>query len=339
MTSLRITFWGVQGSIPVSLPNHSGDTTCVEVETSDGNVILLDAGSGIRRCSLSIVDRWQNRPQKDRNLHIFGSHEHLDHRIGLTFSRFCYVEQNPFNLHLYGSFQFLHALDQHYAVFSRQISELTYLDDPVDYTMMSANFTATEFSTGRADIPVRHPFRRATDQLKRFWPTRDLSPIHIGRTTITPFEVYHVIPCCLGYKIEHDGKTFVFATDHELRRGPADAKNDRQKRSDEAEATLRRLCQNADLAYMDGQYFLDEYLGKKGIGSFPPMSRLDWGHSCIEDVIDRAVATNTRRTLIGHHDPERDWAQRQRINEHLSKLSAGKPNQIQLADADLVVEL
>jgi ribonuclease BN (tRNA processing enzyme) len=339
MTSLRITFWGVQGSIPVSLPNHSGDTTCVEVETSEGNIFIFDAGSGIRRLSLSIVDRWQSRPQKDRNLHIFGSHEHLDHRIGLTFSRFCYVEDNPFTLHLYGSFQFLHALDQHYGIFSRQISDLTYLDDPVDYTMMSANFTATELATGGSGTPARHPSRRASDQLKRFWPTRDLSPIRIGRTTIEPFEVYHVIPCCLGYKIDHDGKTFIFATDHELRRGPAGAKNERQSRSDAAEATLRRLSQNADLAYVDGQYFLDEYLGKKGIGSFPPMPRLDWGHSCIEDVITRAQHCNVKRTLIGHHDPDRDWDQRQRINEELSQLSAGKPNQIQLADADLIVEL
>jgi ribonuclease BN (tRNA processing enzyme) len=338
MTSLRITFWGVQGSIPVPLP--SGDTTCIEVETSEGNILLFDAGSGIRRCSLSIVDRWQNRA--DRTLHIFGSHEHLDHRIGLTFSRFCYVHDNPFNLHMYGSYAFLHALDQHYGLFSRQISDLTYLDDPVDFTMMSANFTATELIPQHSVLSTQysHPQRRASDQLKRHWPTRDLAPIQIGRTTITPFEVYHVIPCCLGYKVEHDGKTFIFATDHELRRGPPnEPTNDHQKRSDAAEATLRRLCHNADLAYVDGQYFLDEYLGQKGIGSFPPMPRLDWGHSCIEDVIDRAIATNTKRTLIGHHDPQRDWDERQRINEQLAKLSAGKANLIELADADLVIEL
>jgi len=252
MESLRITFWGVQGSIPVSLPNHSGDTTCIEVETSEGNIILFDAGSGIRRFSLSIVDRWQDRA--DRALHIFGSHEHLDHRIGLTFSRFCYVEENPFVVNLYGSYPFLHSIDQHYGVFSRQISELTYLDDPVDFTMMSARFTGTEICTVRPGAPAAHPARRATDQIKRFWATRDMTPIRIGKTTITPFEVYHVIPCCLGYKLEHEGRTFVFATDHEVRRaGANDANADRQRRSAEAEATLRRMCQNADLAYVDGQ--------------------------------------------------------------------------------------
>src|SRR5207237_10653497 len=144
--------------------------------------------------------------------------------------------------------------------------------------IMSANCSATEIISGRSGTPARHPSRRATDQLKRFWPTRDLSPIQIGRTKITPFEVYHVIPVCLGYKIEHEGKSFIFATDHELRRPSANDKNpDRQKLSESAEATLRRHCQNADLAYLDGQYFLDEYLGKNGIRSFPPIPRLGGG--------------------------------------------------------------
>jgi phosphoribosyl 1,2-cyclic phosphodiesterase len=308
------------------------------VETSEGNVILFDAGSGIRRCALSIVDRWQNRA--DRRLHIFGSHEHLDHRIGLTFSRFCYVEDRPFEVNLYGSYQFLHSIDQHYGVFSRQISELTYLDDPVDFTMMSAKFSGTEICTPRAETTARHPARRASDQIKRSWPTRDLSPIQIGKTTITPFEVYHVIPCCLGYKLEHEGRTFVFATDHELRRPAADdPRPERQKRSEEAEATLRKMCQNVDLAYVDGQYLVEEYEGKKGIGSFPPLLRRDWGHSCIEDVIVRAQQCNIRRTLIGHHDPERDWRAREEMGERLAMMCAGKPNCIEMADADVVVEM
>jgi Beta-lactamase superfamily domain len=334
---LRITFWGVQGSCPV--PHRGGDTTCIEVETSEGNIILFDAGTGIRRCSLGIVNRWQSRP--NRTLHIFGSHEHLDHRQGLTFSRFCYVDP-AFDLRLYGSYQFLHALDHHYGVFSKQITDSTYVDDPVDFTIMSARFTGTEILSCPTPTPTHRPHRRASDVVQRYWDTRPIAePIRIGRTTIQAFEVYHVIPCCLGYELEHDGKTFVFCTDHEVRRGrSASAENDlRQQRSAAAEENLRRLCQGSDLAYVDGQYFLDEYLGKKGIGSFPPMPRLDWGHSCIEDVIERSVACNIKRTLIGHHDPERDWQERQRIDRDLAKLCAGKPNQIQLADGDLVIDL
>jgi len=47
---MKIRFWGVRGSFPVSLPNvnrYGGNTACVEVETQEG-VICIDAGTGIR---------------------------------------------------------------------------------------------------------------------------------------------------------------------------------------------------------------------------------------------------------------------------------------------------
>jgi phosphoribosyl 1,2-cyclic phosphodiesterase len=326
MTRSNIEEYQARIGLP-ELPVYGGDTTCIEVETSDGDILLFDAGSGIRRCSLEIVRKWADR--KDRSLHIFGSHEHLDHRSGLTFSRFCYVENNPFKLHVYGSYQFLHALDEHYGLFSKEVSETTYVDDPVDYTTMPAKFTATEFH--RADD--------ATARQKRHWQVRDMAePVRIGRTTVTPFEVYHVIPCCLAYKVEHNGATFVFCTDHELRRG-ADPNDLRQQRSMAAEARLVEHCRDVDVAYLDGQYFVDEYLGKKGIGSFPAISRLDWGHTCIEDTIDRAIRCNIKRTYIGHHDPERQWPERVDVDRQLSLLCRGKPYHIQLAEGDAVIDL
>ena len=99
------------------------------------------------------------------------------------------------------------------------------------------------------------------------------------------------------------------------------------------------MMQNADLAYTDGQYFLDEYLGKKGIGSFPAVKRIDWGHTCIEDAIERAIRCKVKHTLIGHHDPERTWPERLELDRQLAKTSAGKPFTIQLADSDMVVDL
>ena len=309
------------------LPFYGGETTCVEIETDEGNVIILDAGTGIRRCSLEIVKRWETR--KERVLHIFGSHEHLDHRSGLTFSRFCYTEPNPYTINVYGSYQFLHALDQHYGLFSRRISDTTYVDDPVDYTTMPATFKGLEFTRPGDTTPRKH----------RYWDSHDMTqPIRIGKTTITPFEVYHVIPVCLGYKIEHNGRTFVFATDHERRRGP-DPNDPRQQRSEAAEARLDQYCKEADLAYLDGQYLLEEYLGNKGIGTLTAIPRLDWGHSCVEDVVERAKRCNIRRTLIGHHDPERAWPERAELDQKLAKQCEGQAYQIQMADNDQVIDL
>ena len=48
--STRLRFWGVRGSIPVpgsSTVGYGGNTSCIEVR-ADGEIIVLDAGSGMR---------------------------------------------------------------------------------------------------------------------------------------------------------------------------------------------------------------------------------------------------------------------------------------------------
>src|SRR5271169_6646694 len=40
------------------LPEYGGDTTCLSIETSDGEFIVLDGGSGIRNCSKYVMQTW-----------------------------------------------------------------------------------------------------------------------------------------------------------------------------------------------------------------------------------------------------------------------------------------
>src|SRR6266853_1760761 len=52
----RIRLWGVRGSIPVpgkGTVRYGGNTSCVEVR-ADGEIIVLDAGSGIRLLGLAL---------------------------------------------------------------------------------------------------------------------------------------------------------------------------------------------------------------------------------------------------------------------------------------------
>ena len=47
---MQVRFFGVRGSIPVpgsSTLRYGGNTSCIEVR-ADGEIIVLDAGSGIR---------------------------------------------------------------------------------------------------------------------------------------------------------------------------------------------------------------------------------------------------------------------------------------------------
>jgi phosphoribosyl 1,2-cyclic phosphodiesterase len=79
---MRLTIWGCRGSVPTPGPDtvhYGGNTSCVEVSLDDGTVIVLDAGTGIRRLGLELMDRGTRR------LHLFLTHLHLDHLEGLRF--------------------------------------------------------------------------------------------------------------------------------------------------------------------------------------------------------------------------------------------------------------
>ena len=54
-----IKCWGARGSIPVSgkeYLKYGGSTTCIEVRTKDDEIIIIDAGSGIRKLGNKLID-------------------------------------------------------------------------------------------------------------------------------------------------------------------------------------------------------------------------------------------------------------------------------------------
>jgi phosphoribosyl 1,2-cyclic phosphodiesterase len=78
---LRLKLWGTRGSIPSPGPEtirYGGNTSCVGVTLSDGSLLALDAGTGIRNLGLSL----STEPTR---LHILLTHLHLDHIQGLVF--------------------------------------------------------------------------------------------------------------------------------------------------------------------------------------------------------------------------------------------------------------
>ncbi len=79
---MRVTIWGCRGSVPTpgsDTVGYGGNTSCVEVLLDDGNVFVLDAGTGIRLLGLELLDRGTRR------VHLFLTHLHLDHLEGLRF--------------------------------------------------------------------------------------------------------------------------------------------------------------------------------------------------------------------------------------------------------------
>jgi hypothetical protein len=293
-------------------------------------------GSGLRECSSHLLRKWADR--KVRVLHLFGSHEHLDHRSGLPFAGFCYARANPFSLNVYSTRAVLKTLDDRYGIFSKEIKPTAHADDPVDYRMMASTFNGVELRRGPAeDLPPEAGVTFEEPDLP--WRVHDIGQsIRIGRTTISAFEVYHGITDCLAFVIRHGDVKFVFCTDHELRHG-TDPTEPNQARSLAADTRLNEHCQNADVGYFDGQYFRAEYVGLRGIGLTPPVSRVGWGHGCVEDIIARSRKCKIKRTLIGHHDPERHWDERLRLDHELARMSKGQDYQIELAKQGAMIDI
>ena len=56
---MRIRFWGTRGSIPTPGPDtvrYGGNTSCVEVRTDSGQLLVLDCGTGARGLGGSLLE-------------------------------------------------------------------------------------------------------------------------------------------------------------------------------------------------------------------------------------------------------------------------------------------
>jgi len=83
---VKVKVWGARGSIPTPGPDtmrYGGNTSCVEVTLSDGTIVVLDAGTGIRTMGLALG-------VVDRPVTILLTHLHLDHIQGLMFFAPCF---------------------------------------------------------------------------------------------------------------------------------------------------------------------------------------------------------------------------------------------------------
>jgi phosphoribosyl 1,2-cyclic phosphodiesterase len=95
---MKIKIWGSRGSIPVSgkeYLKYGGDTTCVEIRTGSGDIIIVDAGTGIRRLGNKLED------EKCYDLNLIFTHAHWDHLMGFPFFKPLYF--NGFNIRMHRS--------------------------------------------------------------------------------------------------------------------------------------------------------------------------------------------------------------------------------------------
>ncbi|MEN6623486.1 MAG: MBL fold metallo-hydrolase, partial [Smithella sp.] len=106
----------------------------------------------------------------------------------------------------------------------------------------------------------------------------------VGSVTITPIALSHPNGGN-GYKLEEDGKFFVFLTDNELgfrHEGGLDYHD------------YLKISRGADLLIHDAEYTQNEYKKTRG-----------WGHSAYNDTLKLALNANVKKLGLFHHNQER----------------------------------
>jgi phosphoribosyl 1,2-cyclic phosphodiesterase len=94
---MKLRVWGCRGSLAApgaDTMRYGGNTSCVEIRSSAGDVVVLDAGTGIRALGVQLAEEGVER------VHLLLTHLHLDHLQGLGFFRPLYRPE--VEVHIWG---------------------------------------------------------------------------------------------------------------------------------------------------------------------------------------------------------------------------------------------
>ena len=231
---MKLRFWGVRGSIPTPGPGtvkYGGNTTCIEVRTDSGALIILDGGSGIHALAQQLLK------ELPLQAHIFITHTHWDHIHGLPFFIPIFIPGNAVQIH--GPF------------------------DPVTGNGIEQ---AMEVQMQYSFFPVREAELRARMEYRTLAPGE---AVQIADATVTPLLLNHPV-VNYGYRIDCNGKSLFFTGDHEPHANiyaPEDAGYaDFQTLVDEKNKEIEATLAGVDVLIADSSYTDAEYPGKKGWG-------------------------------------------------------------------------
>ena len=93
---MRLKFWGTRGSLAKPGPKtlrYGGNTSCVQVVSDAGTLVMFDCGTGAHALGQEILGEHPVRG------HILVSHTHWDHIQGIPFFTPLFVPGNEFDIY------------------------------------------------------------------------------------------------------------------------------------------------------------------------------------------------------------------------------------------------
>ncbi len=137
-----VKFWGTRGSIPSpgqETIRYGGNTTCLEVELSDGTLVIIDAGTGIKKLGQKIVSN-----SAVKKIHIFFTHSHWDHIQG--FPLFAPAYSDKYEIEIYGCPPVFHNVKE---ILTNQMDSRYF---PVRFSNLKANIHFHQVTEKRLEI-------------------------------------------------------------------------------------------------------------------------------------------------------------------------------------------
>lgn len=276
---MKLTFWGVRGSIPTPGKHtieYGGNTTCMEVRSQQNEISLVDAGSGIREAGNALMSEFKGSVQAK----LFITHDHWDHIQGFPFFTPAYLPGCEISVYS-GDKSLIRKMTAH----------------GLEKTLEGAGNTEVLSKSSRTNH-TKEVFRGQQDVEKGYFPVGieqmgstltfyDLKQRDIVENGVRVSTLFHTAHPggMFSYKFQENGKILVFTGDYE-HDGQAYGRFGAQ------DERMIAWARHADALVIDAQYTPEEYEKKRG-----------WGHSQIERVCELAAAANVKRLYITHHDP------------------------------------
>lgn len=226
----KLKFWGVRGSTPAPGPHtvqYGGNTSCIEVRAK-GELIILDAGTGLRLLGRELLAEFHDQPL---HLTLLLTHTHWDHIQGLPFFGPIYQPQN--RLRILGYEGARHGLS----------------------TVLSSQMESPFFPVAMHEVPANVEVEELKDM-----------KFSVGRVRVEACFANHP-GICVGYRLFTSEGSIAYFPDNEphFAANGADPNASREFLLN-AERKMIEFLRGTDVLIMDSQYDREEYKTHTGWG-------------------------------------------------------------------------